>query len=186
MELVVMRSAGRLVFICAAVVALTACSSGSAASPLLVSSANPHTSADPSAPDPKCTPFADSSPAPVQSDLTLTGSCHFTDHTAAKCVVRPGDYYVYIHHDLPDDGQYVLTMNVENYNNAGAYKNAQVYLQITRHGLFYYWSTSIGAVTIATGATSASISSATLAAEPGTPARGSVRVSGDIACPGVS
>ena len=183
------QTLGRIIILGMAAVTFTACSSTSAA-PLLVSTANPSSSgaaaAEANAPDPQCTPLPDSSPSPVESAFTLSGACSFTDHTAAQCVVRPGDYYIYIHHDLPDDGQFVLTVNVESYSSPGSYKNGQVYLQITRHNLFYYWSTNTATVTILDGQAAAAVSKTTLAAQAGTPASGTIEASGRVACPAVS
>jgi hypothetical protein len=183
-----MHTAGRLIFVCAAMAALNACG-GTSGAPLLVSTAPPLGTEDSppaAAPNPQCLPLADPSPSSVRSDLAVTGSCHFTDHSAAKCVQRPGDYYVYIRHDLPADGQYVLTINVEGYKGAGTYKGGQVNVQITRSGLFYYWSTFSAAVTIMDSLTTADVSKAALAAQAGTPARGTVNVSGHVSCPDIS
>jgi hypothetical protein len=77
-------------------------------------------------------------------------------------------------------------VNVEGYNGPGPYKAGQINIQITRHGLFYYWSTASAKVTVADGSKRAMIESIDLAAQPGTPARGSIRVGGVAACPALS
>jgi hypothetical protein len=172
-----------------AAAALSACGGGDKATSLLVTTPHPHAKASPSAVaagDPKCTPLPETASATVQSSLELIGPCHFTDHAAAKCVERPGDYYVYVHHDLADDGEYVLTVNVEGYTAPGDYKAGQVNVQITRHGQFYYWSTNAAKVTIAGGAKQATVQLTDLSAQPGTPAQGTIRVSGNVACPELS
>jgi hypothetical protein len=181
--------AARVLLPCALAAALSACGGDSKPTSLLVTTPDSHVASTATGgvgSDPKCTPLPDSTSATVQSALELSGQCHFTDHAAAKCVERPGDYYVYVHHDLADEGEYVLTVNVEGYNAPGSYKAGQVNLQITRHGLFYYWSTNSASVTIAEGAKQATVASARLAAQPGTPAQGTIQVSGLAACPELS
>jgi len=116
------------------------------------------------------------------SDLHVTGTCHFVDQSPGKCVARPGDYYVYVHHSIPG-GVVILTVNVEGYDVPRTYHAAQVNLQVTRSGKFFYWFTTRAEITILPSQLAVSVPGAVLEPQAGTPARGEIHVDGVTHCP---
>lgn len=184
-----MRPGLRLVMTCLVAATLAACGGGQSTK-LLVDSGGGASQAPGAlaAADPQCRPLADSHSETVHSTLTFSGPCHFTESGAAKCVKRPGDFYVYLSHDLPSNGRFILTVNAEGYTGSGRYnKQTEIYLEISRGGDFYYWSVRHATVVIReSSAPQVDIENSKLPAQAGTPASGTELVDGTVACPALA
>jgi hypothetical protein len=180
----------RLVILPVVAWALASCGGNSGTSLLVVTPDPPssHSVAQAKAADPECRPMEQVAATAVHSDLHLSGPCAFTEKSVGRCVKRVDDFYVYLAHDLTGEGRFILTVNVENYHGPGEYKSgAEVYLEITRNNQFYYWSVRHTTVTVTEQSPPhVDIASASLPAQAGTPARGTQRVSGVVACPSLS
>jgi hypothetical protein len=162
------------------------CGSNGDAPKLLVSTPKASTSVDATtatAPDPQCKPLPESPGQAQVSNLLFKGPCSFVETGTPKCIHHLEDFYVYVRRDLPDGGQFVLTANVEQYKGPGRYDTNVLYLQITRNGLFYFWIANKPAISIDAGETAMTIEGADLTAQPGSPAQGTIRLSGVAGCP---
>jgi hypothetical protein len=136
--------------------------------------------------NPHCTPDT-ASGGGVTSRFRLSGPCDFTESAPARCVKRTDDYYVYVHQDLPDDGRFILTVNVESYKRPGVFQHgAQIYIEVTRHGTFYYWNVNSVTVTVKPGETELVVDKVEVPAQAGTPAHGTITVEGTLRCPSVT
>jgi len=178
--------------------ALSGCGgNGSGRTSLLVSSADPSahavTGGNSAAADPRCTPSVPpASTEPLLSSMTIQGPCHLTETGNARCVKRPDDFYVYLSRDLPGDGRFILTVNVEGYHGSAKYGNgvgngAEIYIEVTRNGQFYYWTVRHAAVAVdESSPPHVDLETAHLPAQAGTPARGTETISGTVGCPNVS
>jgi hypothetical protein len=135
------------------------------------------------------------------SDLTFAGTCPFRHRGPATCRARGDDYYAIIRRKLRDGNEVELYINVEYYTGPGTYeKKAETLVLIRRGQSLYRWSNQQGTLTLGFGeggmsaaskrATQAQAGTPTLvdlattdlAAEPGTPTRGTIVVSGTIGC----
>lgn len=134
-------------------------------------------------------------------DLTFTGACPFHHRGPATCRGREDDYYAVIRRKLADGSSVELFLNVEFFTGPGTYeKKAELLVLIRRGQSLYRWSNMQGTATLgyAEGGVSAqgkhteqassptptlvTLSPTELAAEPGTPTRGVIGVSGTIGC----
>jgi hypothetical protein len=184
----------RVLIGCFSLMTMVSCSSGGGGSTnLLVVTADPNAHSVAAlaggAADPQCSPLPGQAKPKVSSHMTFEGPCHFTEESAARCVKRPDDFYVYLSHNLPGDGRFILTLNVETYKGPGSYGlkegngGAEVYLEVTRNGQFYYWTVRHASVSVDETPPHVDLVAAHLPAQAGTPARGIETVAGTVACP---
>jgi len=148
--------------------------------------AHPGMASNVKAADPQCRSEGPGVQSTVQSSLVLTGPCSSTEKGLARCVKRIDDFYVYLAHDLPGQGRFILTVNVENYHGPGTYSTggAELYLEVTRNGQFSYWSVRHAPVYVDESTPPhVHIDKALLAAQAGTPATGTEKLSGTVTCP---
>jgi hypothetical protein len=135
------------------------------------------------------------------SELAVTGTCNFEYHDAAVCNARGDDFYAVVRRRLADGNELELYINVEYYTGPGTYDRKVEFLALLRRGTsLYRWSNNQATVTLGTGQgglstsdkmaeqaqggvpTALQLAPTTLNAEPGTPARGAMTLTGSIGC----
>jgi hypothetical protein len=135
------------------------------------------------------------------SELAVAGACAFDYHRAAICNAAGDDFYVLLRRRLADGHELELYINVEFYTGPGTYEKKVEIVALLRRGTsLYRWSNNETSVTLGTGLgglstsdkmaeqgqggtpTTVQLVPTTLAAEPGTPARGEITLRGTIGC----
>jgi len=137
-----------------------------------------------------------------RSDVRVSGACSFTHHGTALCDGTGDDYTALFQRGIADGSSVNLYVNVEGYSGAATYdKNVQVLVAVRRGDTLYRWSNDQATATLGSGE-GGGVSSTPhnvpesqgatptilrfppteLLAQPGTPARGTIKVEGTIAC----
>jgi len=159
---------------------------GGSKSDLLVTTPDPHITADAAAAELtalECAPRPEANGVTVVSSLVFEGPCPFSVHGAVSCAVRPDDFYAYLHRDLPDAAVLDATLNIENYHGPRRYDGrSTIWIQVKRNGLLYEWASTKATATVSSDQRSAAIEPSALPAWVGTPARGVETVRGGLSC----
>lgn len=138
--------------------------------------------------DPKfCEPAPETEAA--NSELTVSGTCAFTQKALATCRARGDDYYSIVRRRLADGHELELYFNVEFYAAPGKYDKKVEVIALLRRGLsLYRWSNMEASVTLALeGAdketpTLMSFDRMELKPEPGTTTAGTITIEGKVRC----
>jgi hypothetical protein len=117
--------------------------------------------------------------------LLVSGACDLALAAPAICHAQEDDFYVVVERALSGGRIFHLYVNVERYHGTGDYRGlAQIHASVREGQALYRWTSFQGTVSLAgdEAARTVHISAATLPAEPGTPASGTILADGTLAC----
>ena len=122
-----------------------------------------------------------------KSDLTVSGTCAFTQHALATCRARGDDYYVIVRRYMADGYELEIYFNIEFYTGPGTYEKKVEVAALMRRGLsLYRWSNMTATATVSLEGdekqtpTVLKLERTELKPEPGTPTTGTITLDGTI------
>lgn len=118
-----------------------------------------------------------------KSHLVFSGPCTFTEVAGVSCVRKIDDFYVYIRHELPDNGSLVININVEKYKGPGDYTNAtQVNMEVARGINLYPWAQLTTSSTVDEDGRHVHLQATDVPPQAGSSALETEHVEGDVYC----